>query len=83
MNIIDRTQDVISDFTKIPESFNKQTTYTLKVNDIAGKQLFIQTYVNNQTEITLDVSSFKSGVYYLSIFSDNDRSLISKMLVIN
>ena len=52
---------------------------TLYVTDITGKILFSTS--QQSSEISIDLSDFDSGVYFLNIF--NQSQILTKKLIIN
>ena len=56
-----------------------KTIYRLELTDITGKVLFKEFNIDNP--YTIDLTSFPSNIYFLSLFTEN--GVVSKKLVVN
>ena len=59
--------------------FSTNTESKVEIFNLLGKQCFFNNYFSNQS-ISIDLSKFDSGTYFVKVYSDNDVD--SKKLVI-
>jgi hypothetical protein len=59
--------------------FDKNSTGTITISDALGKVVYSYIINNNSLELTIDISSFNSGIYYLS-YRNKDVSIHKKFI---
>jgi len=70
----------VSNLLNIALSGDSQQEVTFHIVDVLGKTVYTGTSINNQSLITLDVSSFKKGVYFIN-FSENNQQFVQKIVI--
>ncbi len=83
-NIIEETQDLLfsiyptvsEDFVTLKFQGNSQLDKMLIINDIAGKMIFRKEINGPSEQEIIDVSSYESGLYILSVITEKESSSI-------
>ena len=68
---------------KVTVEFSKLEITQIKINNIAGKEVFNQKFDYPETKKMVRLSDVPNGVYLIRIKTSNDQMLVKKLVVTN
>lgn len=68
---------------KVTVEFNKLEIKEIKINNIAGKEVFNQKFDYPENKKTVRLNEVPNGVYLIRIKTSNDQVLVKKLIVAN
>ena len=79
------------DFIFYPNPVNDKVTVSLKNNldtlkevavyDVLGKQILVKTFNTNAISEVIDLSSIRSGMYFIEVTTANNLKIAKKLIV--